>query len=108
MRLFDYRVAIRVPEASRDGANQQVAAITGNAQDLQTFSTRITDGSEVQYLSEVWMREQYFAQLDDFREQLGGEYAIMSQRLDGVWVQFGEIWGWVAQAGFSAVTEDND
>lgn len=103
MTIYDYRVAIRVPDASRDAANQAVAAITGNPADLQTFSTPITDGTETQWLSEVWMRERYFAQLDDFREKLGGEYAIMAHRLDGVWVEFGEIWAWAAQAGFHLV-----
>jgi hypothetical protein len=108
MTIYDYRVAIRVPDASRDAANQTVAGITGNPVDLQTFSTQITDGAETQWLSEVWMREEYFLMLDDFRAQLGGDYAIMAHRLDGVWVQFGEVLSWAAQAGFSVVTDDND
>jgi hypothetical protein len=106
--VYDYRVAIRVPEASRDAANQTVADITGNPVDLQTFSTRITDGAEVQYLSELWMREQYFALLDDFRAQLGGEFAIMAHRLDGVWVEFGQVLAWAEQAGFYLVEGDDD
>jgi hypothetical protein len=103
MRQFDYRVAIRVPEASRDAANHAVADITGNPSDLQTFSCQITDGSETQYLAEVWMRAQYFAMLDDFRAQLGGDYAAMSRRVDGRWVKLGDIWDWVEQAGFYQV-----
>jgi hypothetical protein len=103
MRNFDYRVAIRIPDESRDAANQIVVGLTGNPVDLQTFSTQITNGNETQWLSLVWMREQYFLMLEDFREQLGGEYAIMAQKLDGVWVQFGDVYEWLAQAGFSVV-----
>jgi hypothetical protein len=107
MRNFDYRVAIRIPDVSREAANQAVASLTGDPVDLQTFATQITDGVEFQWLSVVWMREQYFLMLDDFRAQLGGEYAIMAQKLGGEWVTFGDVHAWLAQAGFTVVEVDN-
>jgi hypothetical protein len=104
---YDYFVAIRIPDASRDAANALVASLTGNPADEHTFVRQATNGVETQWVTQLPMREQYFAMLDDFRAQLGGEFAIMSQRLDGVWVQFGDIWSWLAQAGYSVI-EDGD
>jgi hypothetical protein len=108
MRQFDYRVAIRVPGSSRDAANQAVADITGNPVDLHTFGCQITDGEQIQWLSEVWMRAQYFDQLPAFQDALGGEYAPMAHRVDGRWVQLDSVWDWVNRAGFYAVESDDE
>lgn len=104
---YDYFVAMRIPDASRVAANDLVAQITGNPADENSFVCQITDGAEVQWASQIPMREQYFQQLDAWKAQFGGDFAIMHQWLGGQWVVFSDIWTWLAQSGFTVV-EVND
>jgi hypothetical protein len=105
---FQHWVAMRIPFEAKDAASQIVAQATGNPADLATFLCQITDGEDVQWLTQIPMRTQYFEQLPAFQAQIGGEYALMAQRVDGRWVQLDSVWDWVHRSGFRAVVLPDD
>lgn len=104
---YDYLVAIRVPDPNRAAANDLVVQATGNPADAISFGCEITDGVQTQWVAQIPMREQYFQQLDGWKAQFGGDYAIMRQWLDNEWVTFGDVYNWLAQSGFSVIEVDN-
>jgi hypothetical protein len=108
MKSYEYLVALRVPDTSKDRANSLAADFTGIPSDMETFSCEITDGTESHWVTQIPMRAQYFALLPGFKVELGGDFAVMSQRVDGRWVQLDSIWEWVHRSGFKAVESHDE
>lgn len=104
---YRYYVALATPENSRGPANEAIAQTTGNPADLQSFRQRaIDDDGNVWRWCSLPMREQNFDRLPQLQAQIGGEFGLIREVVDGRLVEHTTVADWLVSIGLHRLPID--
>jgi hypothetical protein len=106
---YDRWVGIWVPEARVQAANQAAVQMTGDDNDIRSFTTRafFSNGS-LAYVTKAPMRESAYEQLPSLKQQLGGDFGVLATRVNGNWMESATFDEWLQRNDLTLESEMND
>ncbi len=106
---YDRWVGIWIPDASVQAANQAAVQMTGNDNDIRSFTTRaIFSNGSLAYVTKAPMRESAYEQLTTLKQILGGDFEVLATRVNGNWVESVTFEDWLQRNDLTLESEMND